>query len=63
VTRFAEFSPNKLLFTLNSFLIADVCSPHVWDIFFHSKDCALIFDKKVLGYVLGEIFQKFIWSP
>jgi hypothetical protein len=35
-----------------------VCGPQFWATFFHSQGYALIFDKNVLGYVLGDIFRK-----
>jgi hypothetical protein len=64
VTRLGQVSPIGRLFTLGSyFFIADVHSPQIWSTFFHGKGEALILTKNVLGYILGEFFQKLNWSP
>jgi hypothetical protein len=53
VTRLGEFSPIGRFRRSKNILL-----------FFHQKSYVCInFDKKVFGYILGDFFHKFIWSP
>jgi hypothetical protein len=64
MTRLGEVLPFGRLFTLGSFLIAVVGSPH-FRYFFHVEGYAVCnVDENILGYILSDFFHKpSFWSP
>jgi hypothetical protein len=59
----ANFPPFGRLFYLSSFLkIIEEVQNFRW-IFFHILGFSYYFDKKYLGYILGDFVHKNIWSP
>jgi hypothetical protein len=57
-----EFLPFGRFFTLGG-LLKNTRVALILGHFFHGKRYIIIFDKNGLGYVLGHLFAKLIWSP